>query len=129
MGWTFTQKTRGALVAELLGDRHHKTLAHGLVGNSLWCVKTYQREGQERRYIALFLLDRGSWGPGGWGYKDLCESMHPYYYNCPLHFLALAPVANEAWRAKVYEFHGQSPDQVDAFAEIEGNRTFERVAS
>lgn len=114
MGWTFTRgATKAEVIAQLLGERHHKTMAHAVVGNSLWCVKAYQREGKERRYIALFLLDQCG---GGWGYKDLCESMHPYYYNCPLHFLALAPVANDAWRAKVYEFHGACAGQGEMFA-------------
>lgn len=111
MGWTFSPswRTKEAVVAELLGDGYHKTIAHRLVGHSLWCVKEGPKDG---RYIALFLLQSSR---HGWGYKDMDESCHPYYYNCPLSFLALRTCKTgkyaAEWLAKVYEFHGVSPGQ------------------
>ena len=42
------------------------------------------------------------------GYKDLCESMHPYVYDCPLEFLDLVPqVASEEWRKGVQEYQAK----------------------
>jgi len=34
-------------------------------------------------------------------YKDMWEAVHPYYYSCPLHFLAMT----EQWRCAVKAFH------------------------
>jgi hypothetical protein len=34
------------------------------------------------------------------------ETMGPFYYDCPLEYLALAPETNPAWRAKVLAHHG-----------------------
>lgn len=88
-------------------------LAHAVVGNCLWSVwehtNTYIQPSplpdrvEAKRYIALDLLscDKGY----GWGYKDMCESAHPYYYNCPVKFLDMVPVACEEWRKKVFEYH------------------------
>ena len=105
MGWTFSNSldTKQKAVAELLGDGYHKTIAHSLVGNNLWCVK----ECKEGRYIALFLLDRQG---GIWGYKGLDESMGPSEVNCPLAFLSMrtAKMVGYAagWIAKVKAYHG-----------------------
>ncbi len=57
------------------------------------------------RYIGCDLLrcERGY----GWGYKDLCESVHPYYYSCPLAYLEMVPVACETWRERVREYHAR----------------------
>lgn len=42
-----------------------------------------------------------------WGYKDMCESMGPYYWSCPLKYLDMAPVANEKWREGVRNWHAE----------------------
>lgn len=106
MGWSFgPEKSKQELVQRLLGDRYHKTIAHSLKGNTLWVVKESDGEYAGKRYIACFLLS-GKGDPGyKWGYKDMCESMHPYYYDCPKSLLALAPVACPEWRAEVYARH------------------------
>lgn len=111
MGWTFspTWRTKEQVVKELLGPGYHKTIAHRVIGNNLWCVKEYEKG----RYIALFLLDSH---PGhGWGYKDLDESCGPCEVNCPLSFLKLRTVATTGyaadWIARVYAHHGVSQAQ------------------
>ena len=58
--------------------------------------------GQSLRYIRCDLLERSG---GQWGYKPLDESMHPYYYTCPLSYLDLAPEQSADWRAGVRAFH------------------------
>ncbi|WP_240754701.1 hypothetical protein [Parasulfuritortus cantonensis] len=49
----------------------------------------------------------------GWGYKDLCESMGPYYYTCPLSYLDMVPVANADWRGQVRAWHAARNRKVD----------------
>jgi hypothetical protein len=45
----------------------------------------------------------------GWGYKDLDESMGPYYFSCPLKYLDMVPIdrygGNAEWRAGVVAYH------------------------
>jgi hypothetical protein len=41
----------------------------------------------------------------GWGYKDMAEEMHPFFYSCPLGYLALVPVACAEWREGVKTYH------------------------
>jgi hypothetical protein len=45
----------------------------------------------------------------GWGYNDLEESMHPYFYSCPLGYLEMVPLevfgGNEEWRTLVRSHH------------------------
>ena len=111
MGWTFTRDARRAdTIADRIGawsnDTHAgRTLRHCTKGNVLWTVRdiTDKRAGTTERYIGCDLLqsERGY----GWGYKDICESAHPYYYSCPLAYLELVPVACEAWRKRVREYH------------------------
>lgn len=108
MGWTVGPQTREELIAELLGPRHHESVAHRLIDNRLWCVKRYLRDGQERRYICLFLIEQ--FGAFDHGYKDMDESVHPYFYDCPLEFLHKvesyeAPGSAAEWRDCVRAFH------------------------
>lgn len=130
MGWDFTRgASKTDIVAELVKDQPRqlartwsnkdqkiidldyemevKTVAHKVVRNTLWAVREqikYKKEGEERfRYILCCLLQnkRGY----GWGYKDMSEMEGPFYYDCPLEFLDMAPVACEPWRVKVREYH------------------------
>ena len=113
MGWLFTQ---GATRADIIADRIRlwetdthtgKTLKHCTKGNVLWTIRevTDTQAGTTFRYIGCDLLQcqRGY----GWGYKDLCESSHPYYYTCPLTYLDAVPVANQAWRQCVRDYHAK----------------------
>jgi hypothetical protein len=113
MGWTFTRDaTRADIVAERVeawsNDTHAgQTTRHCLKGNVLWTVWSIidKRNHRIERYIGCDLLqsERGY----GWGYKDMCESMDPYYYSCPLDYLTIVPVACEAWRERVREYHAR----------------------
>ena len=60
--------------------------------------------GQSLRYIRCDLLERSG---NQWGYKPLEESMHPYYYSCPLSYLDLAPEQSADWRAGVRAYHAR----------------------
>ena len=58
--------------------------------------------GESVCYIGCHLLESSG---GDWGYKSLDESVHPYYYSCPLRYLDMAPVQSSEWRERVHRFH------------------------
>ncbi len=100
MGWDHTLgASRADIIAYVTKDTERtKCLAKATRGNVLWAV--FEQAGVEpERYIACFLLS--SLKGFGWGYKAIDESMHPYYYSCPVSFLEMAPVACQAWRDTV----------------------------
>lgn len=126
MGWLFMPgSNRKGLLAERIEEGQHTTpdgmtvtstcLAHCYRGGSfsgvLWTVweRTFEKDGQQvqptERWIGCDLLQY-SRADDGWGYKDMEEAMHPYYYSCPLKYLDLVPeVANEGWREGVRQYH------------------------
>lgn len=128
MGWLFTVgSTRRELIAERTQGWgrasnemlvESKCLAHcfrgGRFSGVLWSVweRTFTKDGLEveptQRWIQCDLL-RYSKSNDGWGYKDLEESMHPYFYSCPLGYLEMVPImqfgGNEAWRNSVRSYH------------------------
>ena len=96
-------------------------LAHCYRGNCfsgvLWSVfeRTFIREGKQtepsQRWIQCDLLQY-SRSNDGWGYKDLDEAMHPYYYSCPQKYLDMVPIetfgGNAEWREQVRQHHRAS---------------------
>lgn len=114
MGWLYNThpQSKEAFIKEILQD-FNKTLllAHSVRDNRLWVLA--QNPGQEP-FIILFLLERHD---GCWGYKDMDESMGPYYYDCPLSYLDRAPEpmgfcrdhagSGKSWRDHVREHHAQ----------------------
>ncbi|WP_449757697.1 hypothetical protein [Delftia acidovorans] len=100
-----------------------KVIAHALRGNVLWSVVqvTAKAEGVHRDLapgqslctIRCDLLERSG---GQWGYKPLDESMHPYYYSCPLSYLNLAPEQSADWRAGVRAYHARRRTSKEATA-------------
>ncbi len=111
MGWLFTQgASRHDIINKLVQPeenetRRWETKTHCLRGNVLWSVikLTQKVEGVTETFIGCHLLSKSK--GCGWGYKELCESMGPYYYTCPLKYLDMAPVANQEWRDDVIEYH------------------------
>jgi len=126
MGWTYPHGVnRKELIAQRVKGWERETetmlvksvcLKHcfrgGVFSGVLWCVweRTFQLDGKEvqptERWIQCDLLrcDQGSWA-----YKDMEESMGPYYYSCPLGYLELVPLeqfgGNAEWRKEVVEHH------------------------
>jgi len=115
MGWLFEYQTedmrRKDYAAYLLrGNCVHmhpggsvRPVASSLQGNCFWVVlESYRKDtGQISQWIALFLLSRND---GCWGYKDMDEDMHPYFYTCPLKFLRMTkPRTQDSlnWRKNV----------------------------
>lgn len=132
MSWLFTPgSNRQSLIKDRTSDWQRtnddgttiKTicLAHCFRGNCfsgvLWSVfeRTFVRDNlitqQSQRWIQCDLLQY-SRSDDGWGYKDMEESMHPYYYSCPSKYLNLVPIetygGNAAWRDGVRKHHQAS---------------------
>lgn len=110
MGWLFPYHTheRKDLIEDLVrgwetDNATSKSLAHCTRGNVLWIVQEVEAKatGKRDRCILCVLMQRS----GTWGYKDMDESVHPYYYTCPEKYLDMVSVTNEEWRAKVREYH------------------------
>ncbi|MAM55833.1 MAG: hypothetical protein CMN25_00655 [Salinicola sp.] len=110
MGWTvpYTTTSRDELVRHIF-DEHNEPgrfeiIDHSLRGNVLYLL--YFKPEQNYRFITVYLLSGPSpcsrrEGDRGWGYKDMDESMHPYYYDCPERLLKQSDVQSEfavAWR-------------------------------
>lgn len=117
MGWYFRRCSRDELIGELIKpsetDRvQTEVIAHTVIDNVLWSVRRATAKqpgfmnlaiGQSYSYIRCDLLDQCG---DKCGYKLLDESMHPYYYTCPLAYLELAPVQCPEWRERVRAYHG-----------------------
>jgi len=113
MGWTFQH---GASRADIINrltrfqeNEHGRwtTLAHCAKGNVLWSVIEWHRKdtGETYNFIGCHLLAPHK--AVGWGYKDMEESMGPYYCSCPLAYLDMAPEACPEWREGVRRWHAQ----------------------
>lgn len=91
-------------------------------GRHLWTV--YETAKGER-FINLDLIRKSE---EYWGYKDMSEDMHPFYYDCPLSLLdAAGQTENEEanrWRAKVREHHAAKKknlvvgDRIEVYGKI-----------
>lgn len=103
MGWTFlydAPKKRHVVEDCTRGSDKLKCVRKATHGNELWTI--WHNSETNQKLIILFLLAKRN---GNWGYKDMTESMFPYYFQCPLAFLDEVPVANESWRARVRDYH------------------------
>lgn len=94
-------------------------LAHcyrgGVFSGVLWSVweRIFVKDGQQveptQRWIVCDLLRYQK--DYGWGYKDMEESMHPYFYSCPLGYLDMVPIeefgGHAEWRELVRSYHAR----------------------
>jgi hypothetical protein len=104
MGWTIPYDTyeKHQIIEDCTrGGPNSRCIAKSCSGNELWTVWE-DKEG--KRFIVLFLLRKYD---GRWGYKDMDESMHPYFYNCPQKFLDMTPVVRQEWRDEVKKYKTQ----------------------
>lgn len=105
MGWDFIDgHSKKDVIALITKD----AFAHTVKGNVLWTVQEYKGT----KIIGCYLLGTSKSNTPGvkpsWGFKDLCEAVHPFYYNCPLSYLGMAPVACQEWRDKVVAYHART---------------------
>ena len=126
MGWNFTRgATKAQIVAQILKpwdytvdadwakysnnpEGTHITslvLKHKITSDGLWVIRQTTKtlaDGTttQEKWIGLSLLENH----GGWGHKDMEESMGPNYYSCPVEWFDEVPEpAGEyaaGWRAK-----------------------------
>ena len=118
MGWTYVRTSRDQLIRELTAtedtDRgRREVIDHALIDNVLWSVVRITAKqpglsglaaGESVCIICCDLLEASG---NEWGYKSLVEVEHPYYYSCPLRFLAMAPEQCATWRALVRSCHAR----------------------
>ena len=137
MGWLFQHgATRRSLIAGRVENWERTTdsgvlvtttcLAHcyrgGVFSGVLWSVweRSLTKENAEteprQRWIQCDLLQYQR--NYGWGYKDMEESMHPYFYSCPLGYLKLVPIeqfgGHEQWREGVRQYHARLAEKRQA---------------
>jgi len=115
MGWYYTLgASRKAIIEEVTKEQarpqggYFKTLRKCTSGNTLWTIHESLARNPDTgnletvKWIGCYLLSRGT--GDGWGYKPMDESMGPYYYSCPLSYLAEVPVLNGSWRDGVRSY-------------------------
>lgn len=78
-------------------------LKSAMVGGVYYAAIRREQEGKDPRVWAAIFLTRGKASDGTvWGYKDMCESSMPFYYDCPKGILdLLTPTDDEdanRWR-------------------------------
>jgi hypothetical protein len=132
MGWLYPLGVnRKELIAQRAEGWEHRSgemlvnstcLKHcyrgGVFSGVLWSVweRTFTQDGGEvrpsERWIQCDLLrcDQGEWG-----YKDLTEAEHPFYYSCPLKYLEMVPIdrygGNAEWREGVKRHHQRQAEK------------------
>lgn len=143
MRWLFKSgSTRRDLIEERTksweresGDMLVKStcLAHCYRGNVfsgvLWSVweRTFTKDDEEaqptERWIQCDLLQYQR--DYGWGYKDMEESMGPYYFSCPQKYLDMVPLdvygGNPEWRAEVKRHHERRAEKRKEKAKIKAS--------
>ena len=118
MGWTSAAswKKKGDVVKAILSECYGPSrivVEQKSTGSGLWLL-VCDSAGILR--IDFFLIEKCA-------YKDMTESMHPYFYDCPLAFLEAAPEVCAEWREKVRAFHAakartfKADDRVTIFGE------------
>jgi len=117
MGWLFPYgMSRSELIDHCLRSwsspgASGRCVARCTRGNILWAVwENYvQATGHFERVILCIMLQRSK---DGWGYKDIDESMGPFYYTCPLKYLNMGTrVLCKDWREGVREYHAKQKNK------------------
>jgi hypothetical protein len=114
MGWTYpyTTPTRDSLIAylrrpERFGDKL-ELIAATAKGSHHWYLLRIKATGLH--VIGLDLM-QGTRGEASWGYKDMDESVAPYYYDVPITYLdapADETVGSTAqWRQQVRRYYAE----------------------
>lgn len=94
MGWLFPYHTttKEILVQDLINPKRlsdaspWELQAHSLRGNNLWLLYRHKTKPMHLIGLDLIAYDKTS---GTYGHKDMDESVHPYYYDCPKSWLKI----------------------------------------
>lgn len=82
-------------------------LRRSIVGNVVYTLSEHenkQEEGKTFKLISVILINKYQ---GEFGYKDMDESMGPFYYNCPLSMLKESTFESETainWRKECLDY-------------------------
>jgi len=131
MGWLYLYECdtkasiREHILRDLTSDNEHGTrrvLKHRTVGNHLWLAYESVPKSPEYKPVRCVVLCLLAKDKGHWGYKDMDETMHPYFYDCPNAIVeATGPTTHEQalkWRAKVDEYHAQKKAKRELFKKV-----------
>jgi len=100
-GWEDTKNGRGL---RIVAKQFKGTPFSGVLYAVGQPYKIGATEEIKDRFILVVLLKYWK-NPGGWAYKDMDESFHPYNYSCPMKYLEMTPtVQNQTWRDCVKEY-------------------------
>lgn len=105
MGWLYPYHTttKKLLVEDVLATwKRCEGIVHATkcVKDGMWILGT--PKGFDKPFIGFYLMKKAQ---GLWGYKDMEEACHPYYYDCPIDWLDKAAVMNQSWRDGVIKHH------------------------
>lgn len=118
MGWTFIYKSPDKKPRELLTEIFTWEGKNGVYHRVLDCAVVHFQEaylaiesgdaaGPKEVFAAICLIQHNHHDYYNFGYKDMDETEHPYYYNCPERILKkLTPTNSELaqeWRNKCWE--------------------------
>ena len=108
MGWYYTHyASRGDIIDEITketvtDERIFRTLRKCFRGNTMYALHESGKPGETRKWLGVYLLQRGTADQPGWGYKPMDETMGPYHCDCPVSYLDAAdePMGDNAkeWR-------------------------------
>jgi len=101
MGWTFTRKEKGMSIKEFFQAEYSSFEVLDSVSSLHVAYLLCKR--REDVFVVVCLLSHRSKDYYNFGYKDMDETMGPYYFECPDRFLdQLTPTESENalnWRA------------------------------
>jgi hypothetical protein len=115
MGWTFSTYFDSNRRAVLDQEFQYETptastrvIKSAMVGSTYYAaVENMNKQTGERKVFALIALTRAG-RDGGWGYKDMDETMGPYETRCPASILdLLSPTDNQyalEWRQRCRDY-------------------------
>lgn len=121
MGWTsktYRQATHGTITKPQLREFIFDEFVG--YGYAIFAASFYKDANQHELYLILtnpagklficLVLIKIEGGEIYW--KNITESEHPYYFNCPVSFFSKVPVAETEWREECKKVNAQ-PNLID----------------
>lgn len=131
MGWLFGYHNTTQIKNELNAARSNLKLVAQRVTNYGRHIWSLYETNEGERFINLDLCSKHD---GEWGYKDMDETMGPYYYDCPVAMIDMAgPTPHKTaqdWRDNVLKFHARRSRKLEVGMKIrmgDKNYTVESV--
>lgn len=97
------------LATALFTDKEGKStlLKHSVVGNIAYTLSEHPVAGEEGKTFKIISVIKIVKDEGEFGYKDMDESMGPFYYDCPQSILKESTIQTETainWRNECAEY-------------------------